>query len=268
MDTFLKVNSVDLRVRVEGDGPWLVLVHGVGRSLESWDGVVGALAGRYRTVRYDLRGHGESAKPDGPYRLHDFVEDLYALLKVLGIDSCHLAGFSLGGLISQGFALRYPEVLDRLILLATVAGRNQEEKERVLERLKTVEKGSPDAHFSNSVSRWFTEEFLRNHPDIVAEQAAVSERNDPVAYAAAYRVLATSDLGNEIHRITTPTLIATGEHDIGSNTRMAKYMHEHISNSELYIFPGLKHSILVEAPAEVARLIDRFLTSESCSIND
>lgn len=259
MEDFQTVNCVRLRYRVEGTGPDLVLVHGVGGRLEAWDGVVARLSQRFRTIRFDLRGHGESAKPPGPYELDDFVADLTGLLDALGIASCRLAGFSLGGLVAQGFALASPDRLVRLVLLSTVAGRTEEEKARVLKRLEIVANGIPGAHFENSVERWFTDEFRAANPEIIARYAERNRANDPKAYAAAYRVLATSDLAERLHEIRVPTLVATGENDIGSNTRMARLMHEQIPGSSLHIFPRLRHSILIEAPGAVADVVEPFL---------
>ncbi|HUI17631.1 MAG TPA: alpha/beta fold hydrolase [Alphaproteobacteria bacterium] len=260
MEGISEVGGIRLRYRIEGDGPWLALIHGVGSRLEAWDGVIAALGGRWRTLRYDLRGHGGSAKPKGPYRLADFVRDLEGLLDAQGVERCHLAGFSLGGLVAQGFALARPERLDRLVLLSTVAGRSAEERERVQARLALVAGGIPGAHFERSVARWFTDEFREAHPEIIAAHAAQNRENDPAAYAAAYRVLAESDLGDRLHEIKAATLIATGENDLGSNPRMARLMHARIAGSRLEILPHLRHSILIEAPDAVAGLMAPFLT--------
>jgi 3-oxoadipate enol-lactonase len=259
MDQFIDLAGLRVRYRLAGEGRVLVLVHGVGSSLEEWEGVVAALDGRFRTLCYDLRGHGQSGAPQGPYELDDFVVDLRALLDRLDIRRCHLVGFSLGGLIAQGFALAHADKLDRLVLLSTVAGRTEEEKRRVLKRLAIVADGIPGQHFENSVSRWFTEEFRRAHPEVIAAYAEGSRGNDPAAYAAAYRVLATSDLAERFTEIRTPTLVATGDGDVGSNPRMARLMHERIAGSKLHIFPELRHAILTEAPERVAALVRDFL---------
>ena len=251
--------GVPLRVREEGEGTDLVLVHGVGASLEAWDEVVSRLGEGFRTIRLDLRGHGASGKPPGPYHIDDFVGDVIAVMDHFGIGSCLLAGHSLGALIAQGVALAHPRRLDRLVLLSGIAGRTAEEQRRVEERLAMVADGIPGAHFEASVSRWFTDEFLRRHPDIVARQGEANKRNDPAAYAASYRVLTETDFAERLRDVTAKTLIVTGEHDLGSNARMARYMHETIPHSSLYILPGLKHAILTEAPDDVARLMKEFV---------
>lgn len=164
-------------------------------------------------------------------------------------------GHSLGGLIAQGFALSHSDRLNRLVLLSTVAGRNEEERERVAARLAIVAEGIPGEHFENSVARWFTDAFRENHPEVLAAHAAANRKNDPEAYAAAYRVLAETDLADRLHEITAPTLIATGDGDIGSNPRMARLMHDRIAGSELHILENLRHAAMTEAPERIARLI-------------
>jgi (E)-2-((N-methylformamido)methylene)succinate hydrolase len=260
-DQFVEANGVRLRYRLEGQGELLVLVHGVSSRLEGWDGVVAALGGRFRTLRFDLRGHGRSEKVRGRYELADFVADLAGLLDALGERRCHLAGYSLGGLVAQGFALAHPDRLDRLVLVSTVAGRTDEERERVMARYRIVETGVVGEHFQNSVSRWFTEDFQRRHPEVIAAAAAENRKMDPGCYAAAYRVLATADLADRLGEIRRPTLVMTGENDIGSNPRMARLMAERIRGARLEILPGMRHSILTEVPDLVAGLIEAFLAS-------
>ncbi len=243
---------------VEGAGPPVLLIHGVGARLDNWDGVVAALGGRFTTIRFDLRGHGESSKPPGPYSAALFAADARALLDHLGIGRCHVAGHSLGATVALRLALDAPDRVERLALLSAVAGRTDEERQRVMERLAIVEHGIPGEHFRRSLSRWFSDEFRRDNPELLERYAARNMENDPQAYAAAYHVLATADLADEAPRVRVPTLIVTGEGDIGSNPRMARLLHERIPGSELEILPGLRHALLIEAPATVAWLLDAF----------
>jgi pimeloyl-ACP methyl ester carboxylesterase len=243
---------------VEGAGPPVLLIHGVGARLDTWDGVVAALGGRLMTIRFDLRGHGESSKPRGPYSAALFAEDARALLDHLGVGQCHVAGHSLGATVALRLALDAPDRVERLVLLSAAAGRTEEERQRVLERLAIVEHGIPGEHFRRSLSRWFSDEFRRANPELLERYASRNMENDPHAYAAAYHVLATTDLADEAARVRVPTLIVTGEGDVGSNPRMARLLHARIPGSRLEILPGLRHSILIEAPTPVARLLAGF----------
>jgi pimeloyl-ACP methyl ester carboxylesterase len=243
---------------VEGAGPPLLLIHGVGARREAWDGVVAALGGRFTTIRFDLRGHGESSKPPGPYSAALFAEDARALLDHLSVDRCHVAGHSLGATVALRLALDVPDRVARLALLSAAAGRTEEERHRVLERLAIVEHGIPGEHFRRSLPRWFSDEFRRANPELLERYAARNMENDPRAYAAAYRVLATTDLADEAARVRAPTLIVTGEGDIGSTPRMARLLRARIPGSRLEVLPGLRHAILIEAPERVAALLAGF----------
>lgn len=265
-DQFLNGNRLRTRYRVEGQGPDFVLIHGVSDRLEGWDGIVERLKDRYRLIRLDIRGHGESDKPVGPYSLDGFADDLEELTAHLRLKKFHLAGYSLGGLIAQRFALKYPEKIDRLMILSAVAGRNEVERARVAERLKAVEEGNLDTHFEASVSRWFTDDFIKKNPELVRNYATKNNGIDQTGVRAAYRVLCTSDLIDELPKIKAPTLIITGEHDVGSNPRMAGNMHAAIAGSQMIILPHLKHSILAEAPDTVAALISDFLAERKVAL--
>lgn len=257
---FVSHGDVRLHYVIEGRGQPLLLVHGVGARLENWDGVAVRLAERFRIVRFDLRGHGGSSRVAGPYSLGMLKADVIALLDHLGIARCHVAGHSLGGLIAQELALGNPERIARLAFLSTACGRSAEEKTKVLARVDLIAGGIAGDHFANSVARWFTDEFRAANAGLIAAYAARNAENDPACYAAAYRVLATSDLADEIAGITAPTLIVTGEGDLGSNPDMARLMHARIAGSVLHILPRLRHSILIEAPETVAGLLAAFFS--------
>jgi 3-oxoadipate enol-lactonase len=262
-DGTLSVRGVELNYRLQGEGPRaLICIHGVGSYLEAWDGVAARLGDAFRLLRFDLRGHGRSSRVKGRYEIDDFVGDVLALADHVGFDQFDLAGFSLGGLIAQRLALTRPERLRKLVLLATVAGRTQDERERVAARLAALESGDRGSHYDASLSRWLTEGFQERHPELVAQLRQRNADNDPDCYAAAYRVLAQTDFGGLLDRISMPTLIATGEDDQGSNPRMANFMHQSIRQSQLAILPGLRHSILIEAPDAVASLMRGFLVDD------
>lgn len=253
-------DGVELNYRLSGSGALpLVLVHGVGSYCEAWDGVIARLSDDFRMLSFDLRGHGRSARVKGRYEIDDFTGDVLALADHAGFGRFDIAGFSLGGLIAQRLALTHPERLRRLVLLSTVSGRSDDERERVLTRLAALKAGDRGSHYDASLSRWLTEDFQARNPELIAELRRRNAQNDPDCYASAYRVLAETDFGGLIDQIRLPTLIATGEHDQGSNPRMSHYMHERIRGSRLHILPGLRHSLLNEAPDQVAARMRDFL---------
>ncbi len=244
-----------------GEGPPVMLIHGVGADGASWDQIAGALSSEFRVLRLDLRGHGRSGHIDGALTLEDFVRDVMDVLDAGAVPAAHVVGFSLGGMIAQAIALQHAHRVRRLVLLSAVAGRTAEERERVQARLAILREEGIAAITGAAQERWFTPDFIARNPELVQRQITQLQQNHAPSYAAAYTVFSTSDLGERLHAIRAPTLIATGEHDVGSNTRMARYMHTQILGSRMEILPGLRHSILVEAPDLITRLLREFLTA-------
>lgn len=247
------------RYRVDGDGPPVVLIHGVGVNLTDTEALAAVLRRDFRVLRYDLRGHGGSAKLPGPYSLTLFSDDLVELMDGVGFDVADVVGFSLGGMIAQRFALDHPDRLRRLGLVSAVAGRTAEEQARMAVRAADVARGGAGLHLASAVERWFTDAFRKAHPEIVEARRRRTGGNDPACYVAAYRVLAGPDLADELPRIRHPTIVITGEHDQGSSPRMARLMHERIAGSVLHVLPGLRHALLLEAPELLGGLLREFL---------
>ena len=127
------------------------------------------------------------------------------------------------------------------------------------QRAETLKTQGAATHLSVAVDRWFTDEFRAAHPEVLEARRQRSLQNNPACYAAAYEVLAGNDLADQLHDIKIPTLVVTGENDIGSSARMARLIHDRIEGSELHILPRLKHAVLLEAPDEIARLLNGFL---------
>jgi len=255
----IEINGVRTEVVVEGQGPPLTLVHGVASSLESWDKIASSLSRRYRVIRYDLRGHGRTATPAGPYAIEDFAADLRALLVALDVAKTHVVGFSLGGLIAQSFALAHAARLDKLVIVSAVANKSAQALARLKQRADAIDRNGVSSVMGPAVERWFTPEFREAHPELIKQRIQRYLETDPRGFAAAYRTFMEGDLGEQLHLIKAPTLVMTGEHDPGSSAAMAKFMHEQIGGSHLHIIPRLRHNVLLEAPDVIAEKIEAFL---------
>jgi len=252
-----------LHYRTEGQGPAVMLIHGVGADLSSWDAIAPELAADFTVLRLDLRGHGQSGHIEADCSLTDFVQDVVDVLADAGIAQAHIVGFSLGGLIAQGLALDHPDRVDRLVLLSAVTGRTAEERERMQSRVAILREQGIAAISGASQDRWFTPAFIAANPEIVRTRMEQLHNNHAASYLAAYTAFATGDLADRLDAIRAPTLIATGEHDSGSNPRMAHLMHDRIAGSELRILPDLRHSVLVEAPEQITAMLQGFLRQQA-----
>lgn len=252
-------NVAGLAARVSGAGRRVVLVHGVGSYKESWDGVIDSMGEGFEALRFDLRGHGASARTPGPYSLDMFCADLQALVRHLQWDRFDLVGFSLGGLIAQAYALTHPDQLRTLGIVSSVAGRTPDEQARALARSKSLAAVGPSTHLESSVERWFSDAFRVANPALVQERIERSRDMDPACFSASYEVLAHNDLVDRLHEIACPTIVMTGEDDVGSTARMATLMGRRMPQAEVHVLPKLRHSILIEAPALVGGLLTDFL---------
>ena len=126
----------DTAAVIEGEGPPVMLVHGMGLNRCMWDWQLAALTPRFRVIRYDLLGHGDSDKPVKTYRMDDFVDQLARLMDVLALDRSALVGFSLGGLIVQAFTLAHPDRVSALAILNAGHDRSDAERAGMLARLE------------------------------------------------------------------------------------------------------------------------------------
>ncbi|MCA0918765.1 alpha/beta fold hydrolase [Pseudooceanicola nanhaiensis] len=252
----------------EGHGTPLVLVHGVGASAESWGAVADRLKDRFDIIRPDLRGHGRSAQIDAPITIDTFADDIIRVMDEAGVEKAHLAGFSLGGLITQRLAVGWPDRFERIVILSAVAGRTEEERAKVVARLQMIRDGGMKAITGAARERWFTPEFVRDNEAAILHRIAELEAVHVPSYLEAYRVFSQTELVETLDQIRQPTLVMTGENDVGSNPRMSETMHRLIPNSELEILPRLKHSVLLEAPDLIAEKIGTFLTKTTTNAQE
>jgi pimeloyl-ACP methyl ester carboxylesterase len=243
--------------RRSGSGTPVVLIHGVGADLEMWEPVAERLGPLHDVVRYDMLGHGASAKPAGPYRLDHYVEQLRRLADGLDLRTFVLAGFSMGGLVAQGFALAAPSCVERLVLVNTVFDRSPQERAAVEARVREVLSGGHESGIAAALERWFTPAFRAARPDVIAGVRRRMERNDLAAYGAAYGLFATADreLAGRIGDITIPTTVVTGADDRRSSAAMALAMAERLPHGRCHIIPGQRHMTPLEVPDLVAALI-------------
>ena len=255
--------SIDVSYRIVGQGPPLYLVHGIGSRKTTWDELIEGLQDRFTCISYDLRGHGDSSCPPTPYTLDDLVDDLEALRLKLGHEQIHVAGHSLGGMIGPAYALAYPQHTLSVSLLSTAAGRTADD----LAKLQAVGEAMQSKGIAETlptfVGRWFTDAFMEAHPDQI--EARLQQVIDTPAdvFLSVFWIYAGTEMAPWLHQITCPCLVLTGENDGGCNPRLNHFIHDQLVDSELVIVPGFKHSLMIEASAEVLPPLRNFLIRQS-----
>ena len=251
--------AIDVTYSIEGSGPPLYMVHGIGSCKEGWLELVSHLKDAFTCVIYDLRGHGESPVPTPPYTLDELVEDLEALRLKLGHKKIHVIGHSLGGMIGPAYARAYPEQTLSVGLLSTAAGRSEEDRAKLRKVGEALDKDGLLELLPTLVARWFSDEFLANNPDAVQWRLEQVKSTPEAVFKSVFNIYATTEMAPWLHEIKQPCLVLTGELDGGCNPRLNTFIAEQLGNSRLVILEGLKHSILIEASDRVAEPLRQFL---------
>lgn len=255
---FVRVHDVLLHYRLSGpaEAPALVLVNSLGTDARIWDGVIAALAGQYRILSYDKRGHGLSDSPPGDYSLDDHLRDLEALLDHAGIRRLALAGVSIGGLIAMGFALRAPERLAALVLCDTAPKVGDAALWNG--RATTVLEQGMAAIADPIMERWFSPGFRRDRPEALAGWRNLLLRTDPRGYAATCATLRDTDLTAGIGAISCPALVVAGAEDGATPVELVRATAGAIPDARFEILPGVGHIPSIEEPERLAALMRQF----------
>lgn len=244
----IKTNGIETNYVIEGEGPWLVMSHSLACNLSMWDGQAKLLSGKFKVLRYDTRGHGASSAPPGPYTLDTLADDAKALLDALGITRAHWVGLSMGGMIGETFALKYPGVFQSMVLADTTSRRPPNAEQMWGERIKLAQDKGMDALVEGTLGRWFTEPYREAHKDVMARIGA-DIRNTPVAgFVGCCQAISTIDVLDRLKEIDCPALVIVGEHDHGTPPEMARQIQENLPGSKLVVIASAAHLSNVEQP--------------------
>lgn len=235
------------------DAPALVLSNSLGADLRMWDPQADALAERFRLVRYDTRGHGQSPVPDGPYTIDHLGQDLIGLLDHLEIERAHVAGLSLGGMTGMWLGIHSPERLNRLVLLCTSARLGP--PETWSDRAAVVRAQGTEAVAEAGVGRWLTEGFRAAHPDTAAWLRDMIAATPDAGYAACCGVIEHMDLTAGLESIPAPTLAIAGAQDPATPPEHAERIAAAVPDARLELLDPAAHLANVEQPEAVTRLI-------------
>ena len=252
---------IDCDYTVEGSGPPLFLIHGIGAARDTWRFVTPVLSGHFTVVSYDLRGHGTSPLPEGEFGLDELVDDLERVRERSGFEQAHFAGHSLGGMIGPAYALKHPDRVLSLGLLSTAAFRTEDDSAKVWAVVRAMEDKGIEQVLDTLVDRWYTDAFIEAHPDIVQRRLKQVVGMHADIFMNVFRIYAGTEMQPWLHQVTAPSLVLTGEFDGGCNPRLNALIAEALPNSELVVLPGYKHSLLLEAGEDVARHMIRFVNA-------
>jgi 3-oxoadipate enol-lactonase len=256
------VNSAEIYYEDVGQGFPLLFLHSLAFDGRMWAELVAALSKKYRCINMDFRGHGRSSPPDSECTLEQFAEDVYGLMKELGIEQAHVAGSSLGGMVAMRLALAHPEVVRSLVLLGTSAGPEQAERAHQYEMMARIarEQG-PEAIMQGVIPVFFSQAFIEGQPEkLEAFKEQFRNLGREAVYWATLAVTRRCDIREEIRSIRVPTLIIVGEQDLTEPVPEAEAIHRQIVGSRLETIADAGHTTPLEQPEKVTAAIEEFLS--------
>jgi 3-oxoadipate enol-lactonase / 4-carboxymuconolactone decarboxylase len=248
--------TVGVHHRVDGpdDAPVVVFSTSLGTTHEMWDPQATALAGGYRVLRYDHRGHGRSPVPPDPYTMDELAGDLLSLLDDLRIDRASLVGISLGGAVAMTAALQAPERFERVALCCTAMKFG--EPETWHERAAAVRAEGMPAVAGAVLERWLTP----NAPAALRERLeAMLLATPPEGYAACCEALAGHDVRGRLGALKMPVLVVAGSDDPSTPPELLEAIADEIPGSRLHRLEGARHLLNLEFADHFDRVLTAFL---------
>jgi len=233
--------------------PALLLSNSLGSTIEMWDPVLPTLTEHFQVIRYDTRGHGRSPVPPGPYELDDLVDDAIGVLDRLGLARAHLAGLSLGGMVSMRMAIRDPDRVGRMALLCTSARLGP--ARMWAERAAAVRAAGTASIAAAVVSRWITPATAAADPLLTARLEAMVTSIPDQGYAACCGVIERMDLRPGLPSITAPTLAVAAADDQATPPEHLELIAARIPGARLEVIPDAAHVATLERPDAIGGLL-------------
>lgn len=246
----------DVRLHYQFDGPTgapvLVLSNSLGTDLAMWEAQMPRLTRDHRVLRYDTRGHGQSAVTPGPYMIERLGRDVVALLDHLALDRVTFCGLSLGGMIGMWLGIHAPARIARLVLANTAARIASPDSYNA--RIDKVNASGMAAISGDVLARWFTPAFIAREPATIATIKAMLERTAAAGYVACCAAVRDMDQRDEVGAIAAPTLVIVGMHDGATKPADGHFLVERIAGARLVELEAAHLSNIEAAPAFNAAL--------------
>jgi pimeloyl-ACP methyl ester carboxylesterase len=260
-----RVNDIDIYFEIHGSGPPLVLIMGLRRNAEWWYRQISELSKHFTIIAFDNRGAGRSDKPEIEYSIRLFADDTAELMNFLEMPKAHILGISMGGYIAQELAINHPDKVNGLILGCTSSGGRRAVimSEERMEKF-TANKGlTPEQILRKDMDLYFSNRFIREHPEWIAEFVNISllYYQPADAFFRQLNACLNHDTVDRVSQISSPTLIMTGDDDHLVPSENSLILKELMPEADLELLAGCRHCFFMEESEKFNRSVVRFLGS-------
>ena len=245
---FIQANGLSHFVEKLGSGPPVILSHCLGCDAKMWNEQWAELAQDHSVIRYDLRGHGRSDSPTGPYLLEDLAADLIGICSALSLDAPHFVGLSLGGMVGQVAALQAPGLFRSLVLADTACQNTPDRLKNWHERIEHVQSDGLDAVAESTLGRWLTDTYRASHTQRVKELESTFRATSAQGYVACVHAILGLATLQRLPEIDARTLLICGDSDLSTPPATHEEMHRLIPNSRLVKIHDAAHLSSVNQP--------------------
>jgi 3-oxoadipate enol-lactonase len=255
-----------LHVEREGSGEPLLWITGFAISSEIFSPVIATYAAQFDCIRYDNRGAGRSPAPWRVTSIPELAGDAVRLLDALGVDRAHVYGLSMGGMIAQEVAIRFPDRVRGLVLGCTTHGGPRAVLPAPRITAALTSRGAPAELRAQLVGQaLFSDEFRRSEPALARRYLGLLAQYRTSSRGLVSHLTASTyhDTRARLGRIAAPTLVMHGELDALTPVANARLLADPIPDATLAVLPGAGHGYLLEQPEESHRLLDRWLAARS-----
>jgi 3-oxoadipate enol-lactonase len=258
-----RIGNIEMYYEVHGSGEPVVLIHGLSMDSSTWFNQVSVLSQNYQVVVFDNRGVGQTDAPNEDYSTEMMADDAVALLKFLNVDNAHILGFSMGGMIAQIIALKYPELVRSLLLNTTAAQFPAKAKHLVQTWLRMLnENVSLETRIREGFLWVYTNEFFEDDETVMASVNLAINHPHPLSthgFAGQVAALMKHDTRSQISQISVPTLVLIGGDDIFIPIEFSEELAAKILKAELVILERGGHNCWMEFPELFNQAVMQFL---------
>jgi 3-oxoadipate enol-lactonase len=250
-----------LNYTVTGEGPWVTLVHSLASDLTLLDAQAAVLRKHFKVLQVDIRGHGKSPAPPGPYAMEELTDDVQAIFGTLGIAHTAWVGVSLGGMIGLTHAIRHPGVITRLVIADTTSGYPEAAHGGWRERIGFVKERGTEAVVQGTLSRWFTPAFLEHEPGLAEHFGKIIAATPAPGFIGCCEAILGYNIAAQLGQITVPTLVMVGEEDQATPPAMAQALVAGIKGAIFELIPAAAHQASVEQSTHFNAKMENFLVA-------